>query len=681
MDRLQVLCEQILEEKGWDAEYRFEFLREDAIPRSFLAWIELTNSWTIKFIAHPELERRVDEVIAKTGIDSIADPLYSLLYLAMTHERGHWLICPFNDLGTQAIMKGVSEVMERKLVTESAIQQATQNGFNLVSDLINNVVLSYDDERPERFVEGFTLAYLIYGGDGQAGPGFFSGKIQEAFSLYLNANLTLMQAPNSLYGPLKKYFARFQAANIRRDTAEIANVLLNEELGKRALSSSLLPEDKKEASYLLRNRATWYEASQRLSEVFFRYLKEPNQRFDPNSFNKFLEKMHQQYKQMQQQGQQQPQTSKQNSGPRQPVQECDYELTNDFDDPEGKNNAKAGGNNQQSPSANQDRQKEDEKETIFGGKYKREEPEQPQQSQPFRYPRDFWQRFREAPQRYMELILLDSLLNPEVANFEELDELYRARAAPLAIKLDEPSKRTPEHPFRHMSVNPSDPQNIRPSRILWGRTRAFGDGDFEFYERETPLNLEIPITMAPGGIPDIAWILDSSGSMGWDWKNGAGRYDAAARIVYSIHLSLDKSGKGQHMNYSMINFSDSTRFTGWKPYQQLDEIHRELFRYQNGSTYMSEKALKHLLEQSPDVFLAMMISDGGFNIFTNEAAITRQIREIEDRGNYFALFQIGGLSDFAKRLQDQGSLVIQVNGPLDLYNAAADLTIKAWGAR
>ncbi len=286
---------------------------------------------------------------------------------------------------------------------------------------------------------------------------------------------------------------------------------------------------------------------------------------------------------------------------------------------------------------------------------------------------------KKYPLKFAKKLADGSIFDPKLPNFEELDALYRNRAAPLVINIRDDNREDPEAPLRYIERVNADPNELRPGRIDWGRTRFLGNGDFQMFERELPLNLDIPVETTPGGMPDLLWIVDSSESMGWNPEQGIGCYDSVARIVYSAHLSLEKSGKGFYINYGLINFSSTARFTGWVPYQELDKVHQELFKYQNGGTWLHPNSIKQAVQEAKDVFVALMVSDGDFNILTNENEIAKQIKELESGGNYFALFQIGPMSGFANKLRAQGSPVFEVNGPKDMYELVVEIEKSTWG--
>ncbi len=363
-DLLEDMCAQILESKGWETQLYLKFERAK-MPTALSAFINLADVWTINIIASPDAEQKLDATVKEMGLrDLIPNPVYDALYFATSHEWGHWKYCPYNDYGHLAIQKGVREFVEKRLVREETIAQMTARGANIVEDIINNAILSYEDEAPADFVKGFTAYYLNNAREMQPNVHLMKRKFLPEFSIFLNTNLAMTQADPAFYRKVRSYLKDSTTSLIDRDTRAIAEILLgNPEAARRAVSFSMDEHDKEKNSYALKDSLLWYQKSYDIAEIIYRYLKEPPAN-GSNSLSDMLDKAREALeKQQQNQQQQSPQKGK--KGKQKPDNPSEYDLTNDFYDPEGK-----GSPNPTPPDA-KPQKKEDGgngKETIFGNK-------------------------------------------------------------------------------------------------------------------------------------------------------------------------------------------------------------------------------------------------------------------------------------------------------------------------
>ena len=699
-DSLEQICRSLLEEKGWDTDYRFAFKRIADLPFSFMAYIQSSNEWIINVLVREDIEALTDRILKTTKLSSYyTNPMQALAYFFISHERGHWSVCPFDDNGAELLEAGATDFLYTRLVGQNSINSAVSNAVNLTADIINNAALSYIDSDSKLFVDGFALAYLLQAQDLQVTKGFM-GRVTwpEYFSLFVNANMAFMQSDDLLYERMSGYFTRLNAAVVKRDTAKIAKALfLDSGISERALSGAMSPEDKMIAASVLQDKSRWYQASYDLTELFFRYIHDVDPRFSQNPLNDFM-------KRRKNNGLPQtapnPKTGDKSEGkdyrpkldtpkmqekpePSQDEGEVPlekYEFSDDFMNPEGLEEQSTDENAGHGDAG-------DETESIFGGGEIEEDAKDgfhygKLNLPPAKAPLPILDRLMQVPEDLLKF--LKGQIGLDRPDFETLDSFYRRKAAPLVFKIEDPSKKSPQFEARYLARKPADPKHVRPSRIDWSRTQVHGSGNdarVKLYEKATPLMLDIPAAAAPKGIPDLLWIVDSSFSMRWDSELGAGEYDTVCRVVYSTHMSLAKTRKGVNMSYALINYAGKTTSTDWVPWAKLDVIHRELFRYKGFGTALDPLAIKKKADEAGDSFVALMVTDGGFNYMDNESKVLNEISSLTSRGNLFALFQIGEHSSFSDRIEEAGGRVFYIRSTKDLYNLTVELSKKVWGAR
>jgi hypothetical protein len=108
-------------------------------------------------------------------------------------------------------------------------------------------------------------------------------------------------------------------------------------------------------------------------------------------------------------------------------------------------------------------------------------------------------------------------------------------------------------------------------------------------------------------IPDLLIVLDSSGSMKWNYltKRASGFYHTALLASFAaLHFAANKGAK-----FSVINFSNQADVCDWtSDYHKAERI---LLRYQGGGTQLPTKAIVKQCEKSEREALVFIITDFG----------------------------------------------------------------------
>ena len=137
-------------------------------------------------------------------------------------------------------------------------------------------------------------------------------------------------------------------------------------------------------------------------------------------------------------------------------------------------------------------------------------------------------------------------------------------------------------------------------------------------------------------IPDLLIVLDSSGSMNWNYtaKTDQGRGEYHTALVASFAALHYAASKG--VNFSIINFSGHADICPWtSDYNQAEQI---LLKYQGSGTVLPLKAIAVQCEKTDRKVLVFVITD--FGIY-NWAKAKKIIINLANKGHIIVGFFIG----------------------------------------
>ncbi len=135
-------------------------------------------------------------------------------------------------------------------------------------------------------------------------------------------------------------------------------------------------------------------------------------------------------------------------------------------------------------------------------------------------------------------------------------------------------------------------------------------------------------------IPDLLLILDSSGSMNWNYlaKNPKGVYHTALVASFAaLHFAAKKGVK-----FSVINFSNRADICDWT--YDYKKAERTLLRYQGGGTHLPIKDIVRQTEKSERDTLIFIITD--FGIY-NWSKSKKTMIDLTQKGHKIVGFFIG----------------------------------------
>jgi Mg-chelatase subunit ChlD len=135
-------------------------------------------------------------------------------------------------------------------------------------------------------------------------------------------------------------------------------------------------------------------------------------------------------------------------------------------------------------------------------------------------------------------------------------------------------------------------------------------------------------------VPDLLIVLDSSGSMNWNYtlKNAKGPYHTA--LVTSFAALHYASKKG--VKFSIINFSSRAEICDWtNNYQKAEKV---LLKYQGGGTHLPTNSIQKQCDKAERKALIFIITD--FGIY-NWAKTKKTLLNLAEKGHKIVGFFIG----------------------------------------
>jgi len=227
-----------------------------------------------------------------------------------------------------------------------------------------------------------------------------------------------------------------------------------------------------------------------------------------------------------------------------------------------------------------------------------------------------------------------------------------------------------------------DPDSHEISRVNFKRMMIDPDSPFReklkksinFQVAEHHYYINIPCGMGRRSFPDICLLIDTSGSMrdggyhvGIPWGENSG-YHYALLGLYGIIKYLDNEGIASSILWNVINFSDTTRASGWKTYQEISQLKKYALTPQFGGTEIDIEVLRKELSREP--CLVIILSDG--EIY-NWEKIKVEMEEII-RPHYVSFIQIGKETRVGKDMREFGAVVLTVRRKEDISQLMVDLT-------
>ena len=149
---IEQLVKRVLREKNWSSTYMFNLNRQET-PHLIEAAIN-THSWEIQLTVDPEIEKKAVQSFPNNTEDVLSD----MIYMVLSHEKGHWEYCPFDIEYFEAIYSGVSDAITQEW-NKDYVDKFAPRIANQFMDIIVNTNLAFKDREKKRCKEGIYNFY------------------------------------------------------------------------------------------------------------------------------------------------------------------------------------------------------------------------------------------------------------------------------------------------------------------------------------------------------------------------------------------------------------------------------------------------------------------------------------------------------------------------------------------
>lgn len=693
MQRIKTAIEEILLDKEWEVDdYKLEFfnilqVKQDPDRLATACIHSKTNLITLSM--HPQIEDKLEEVIDVTGVKKyFHDALLQLTKGLTLHEWGHWQGCPMEDkmameMAAEASPSVYEYLKEKKRkektretgnlhpeikIDKEEVMMHTFYQTNHFADLIDDTLEAHFDENKEDYILGNWLFYII---EGEANK---------------KSAKKRCNAPRILAKQTIKTIRKTRE-EIKKKQAEV------EELEKKTEDEySFGFIEKREELRILQNKEQYnleYLAEIRQKRQAIRtgkfskhftlflntaaklYLDEEKERYWQEYYAEDFEELEEETKNILE------------------ILLDDYDIAERI--------------------ADRTATKQDWKKALHEMEYKYKRwPEKNKEVaeiflkylDPEEQPKGtgmnmFFQDFIDNPEDMDEAI--ENLVKkgkPLYLTDKDTvyNSIYRQKAQDIVMEEIRKDKEEGRLKIKDISFKKTAIPTL--SGIKWSKTRVKyvnGEPQFEFFKEEVPLEIPGSFPKITRGIPDMLFMVDTSGSMRWAYAEHGGNidtskemveYDLACTSIHSVINYLEKSKKAPWMKFGAVTFSDKTNFSGWKEHKDIDEMFKTLYDKEDSCTKLDTRVMDEVLKSKSDNFWAIMVTDGALN---NESEALQKIQEMVEQGNYFTLIHIdsrGWGNSFCEKIKElygEDAAVI-IESAEDLAGVSLKYTKHMYGA-
>lgn len=244
--------------------------------------------------------------------------------------------------------------------------------------------------------------------------------------------------------------------------------------------------------------------------------------------------------------------------------------------------------------------------------------------------------------------------------WEVLTVLYEGRTRPIRVAVETEGQVHPETiplvPLLSVPTDPSVPLAV--DDIVWHQTLIQPSPKqaprLQLYQRRFSIETQVGYAKGSSMLPDLAFCIDSSGSMGFDPHAGKGEYDLLLRAVFGALQFLERNQIALYLRFSVVNFSDETLFSGWRDWGGRERLYQTLFEYQGGRTRLDISQLDRMRQESRGPFALILITDGEIDEWPD---VLQHIEKQCQPPKGLILIQIGKESALARRVRKRGFVV------------------------
>ncbi len=635
--RIEALCDAIIDEKRWRP---FRDRDVTVNPGGFPITAHLTlRDRRIHLSFSEDFDAQLERLIAEHRLAaSLETAIEDVVYHLLVHEYNHHHYCPNNEFLFEQILDGIRKVVEKREIRESRIRESCFEVHNMFADTVINAIECHDDESG-RYRRGQDLANLLALRHNARGK-LFRARSDEAMRLFLESNMRLCGTSEESYARVQQYLPRFRLA-ARREVNEIIETLIREKpLAGRVLAGNLLDGDPPAIVQELCEYGSWHWKAEEYARIVYPHMKQEH----PWLKNGFT-------------GKRDEQEAKDGPGEAKGEAEAPSRSRCKGAPTAGGAHGETG----ESPLPDMS--------VAPGGPVRPDAPMPPEggETTPERTP--------VVAQGKREMGRGTGRHVPAEQNYELLDRLYRERSGLIRLESRDPGLQTLE--VLRGTEEADFPEMTRvhlPSTLVVDRPD--GTTYLLFRERRFPVQIDAAVRENLGGLPDLCFVFDSSGSMEFRPIQGSGEYHFAMLTFYSLLSGLERRGIAPLLNYNAVNFSDRTFASGWRPYRGLDEVKRVLFQHQGGGTTIEVGMLSAIRTERKDNYLLFLLSD---LCITNLSDLEEELIKTHEGGCASVLvFKLGGESLITRALEKAGIAVFYPRNAEDFMNGSIRITRDAF---
>ena len=694
---LRSYCINVLDKKGWKnfEDIDVKVVSPDKSPAGFSAYIDLRDRSIHTTVAENFYEA-IDTMIQQEKLELTREQvLADLMNFIVSHEYGHHQICPRTQQGQEAILAGHYKAIEGREYREEVIGFLCSRMANMFEDTLLNTVNSRKPEDRVEYSQGMGLAYLLMNNyqknlakavkAGKTGLGKFlpgaGNKFDKSFALFLNSSAFLCNIPEKFHEKLRKYNPTF-FPSLNRYTRKMGDIFTGDSglTDKILRRENLSGDDALILTSRLQEMNNWRRMAEDYANIIYQFMRPGPQRTDgmikrgspSDGQGDSSQNSAGNSQKGNKNGSNKPQNNKDGKDGKNSTGKLEKTKKDGAGGKDKKDDKKNGKDDKKDDKNGQGNKPQDE-----NGDEDDDTPQKPRPDVDY----NTFKKIREELGLPMEGSSYDSMYN-------RLNRMYRQRAMKIALFAEE--ERDAFDLERDVTLEEMPLDQFTPKGVDWASTRIQKSADgsvrnVQLYRRTNPIKFNIPAQESQSGIPDLSFIFDTSFSQGFDPFNAdekkKGDYDLACLAFYSILNYLESIGVAPMMNFNVINFSNYTLSSGWRPYSDIKEVKRVMFAHQNGATVLDHKAIRKLTEDRRDNFISFMLSDTDLNFEQNIREVVREVDNLLNCGAGFHLFKIGNLStQFASAMLERRVGISQIRSSADFLKLGLKFSKDLFGS-
>lgn len=258
-----------------------------------------------------------------------------------------------------------------------------------------------------------------------------------------------------------------------------------------------------------------------------------------------------------------------------------------------------------------------------------------------------------------------------------------AKEVEINAKKDVEGFAMPLTPISHeaFSILEHDVQDIDFSKPIFDPESRF-PRNLNFEVASDYYYISQPYTKKNERIPNIMFLFDCSGSMDdgsgnnlsgivKSWREDS-KYHYALLGAFGAIKWLKAKKIAPYLKYNVTMFSDTTKTSGWKGYNELEKAQELFFMPEFGGTHIDLNVLEPQLNESSAVIL--FITDGGIENWTS---IKESFRKSINR-HMLSYIQIKDKTSTGTDLESWGKPVYHIKAASDLDGLIIDLTKQSF---